>query len=710
MNTVTLPLVEGEASPDRENEGVTDTLTLLLLERVKEEEGVLPLFRDAVGFNPVALNTAVGDTSVLREGDPDTDPDRLSTEVRVSEGRGLREADGEGTSLAELVLLGVIRVVPVGGKGEELALGDSLREMEGKVVREAEALTDLSPVKDRKVLGEATSVAVFLTLPVVRMEGVVVRVPVVVVLEEGVREGTGEAEGLVEEEAGGVPDADSLGLARSEGEELGLAAQVTVQADVFVVDGEPDTLTEGEVRAEALGQEVELLDTREVPVPPITPVADSRGVAVINPVPVEHRVEVEDGEVDPVAVREFPGDRDTDTLTDSLEDAVPSPPEDVTDRDREAVTLGEGVVEGEILAEGESLGLLVGEGEGKGELEVLGERGGDTDTELHGETVVEGWVRVRDTKGEALSMRLTDAEGEMRGEEEADTEALEERHVVTEPMEEEDWEGEGVEEGEFNGTVGEARGLEVGEGVPRDERESDTEEVEDWERRLDFVTLTEPMGVREGGGVLLALGEDLGLGVELTEEVEVGVKAGEAEALEERVITPVPVSPYREVVGRDVEERLASEEEDRLGEVLELPVGLLLLEGFAGLGEDVELGESRGVEEGVEEVDLDREALMVGLEVPTGDLERLGEVEGVRLARADLDTRGDTVDTGDPEAHWVLEGVRLEEEDTEGEGWGDRDADWEGDTVGVTRNVGDAEEEGVMEGEGLEDIEAEADA
>ena len=65
MNIVTLPLVEGEANPDWENVGVTDTLTLLLLERVKEEEGVLPRFKDAVGYSPVALNTAVGETSVL---------------------------------------------------------------------------------------------------------------------------------------------------------------------------------------------------------------------------------------------------------------------------------------------------------------------------------------------------------------------------------------------------------------------------------------------------------------------------------------------------------------------------------------------------------------------------------------------------------------------------------------------------------------------
>ena len=90
---VTLPLTEGETSPDEVKVGVTDTLTLLLLERVKEEEGEFPLFKDAVGFNPVALSTAVGDTSVLSEGDTDTDPDRLSKEERVSEGRGLREGD-----------------------------------------------------------------------------------------------------------------------------------------------------------------------------------------------------------------------------------------------------------------------------------------------------------------------------------------------------------------------------------------------------------------------------------------------------------------------------------------------------------------------------------------------------------------------------------------------------------------------------------------
>jgi len=69
------------------------------------------------------------------------------------------------------------------------------------------------------------------------------------------------------------------------------------------------------------------------------------------------------------------------------------------------------------------------------------------------------------------------------------------------------------------------------------------EEVDDWERRLDLVTLTDLIGVGEGKGVLLPLGEGFELGVELTEEVELEVKAGEEETLLERVTTPVFVSP-----------------------------------------------------------------------------------------------------------------------------------------------------------------------
>jgi len=57
-----------------------------------------------------------------------------------------------------------------------------------------------------------------------------------------------------------------------------------------------------------------------------------------------------------------------------------------------------------------------------------------------------------------------------------------------------------------------------------------------------------------------------------------------------------------------------------------------------------------------------------------------------------------------------LDGVWLEEDESEVDGKGERDVDWELDTVGVKRVVGDTEGEEVIEGEGLVDREAETDA
>ena len=104
-------------------------------------------------------------------------------------------------------------------------------------------------------------------------------------------------------------------------------------------------------------------------------------------------------------------------------------------------------------------------------------------------------------------------------------------------------------------------------------------------------------------------------------------------------------------MGKAVEEWLAKELGDTLGEEVTLPVATLLPDGFTGLREGVELGESREVKDGVAVVDCDWEALLVEVEVLTGDLERLGDLEEVPLARADLDARGETETTVEPVGH-----------------------------------------------------------
>jgi len=60
-----------------------------------------------------------------------------------------------------------------------------------------------------------------------------------------------------------------------------------------------------------------------------------------------------------------------------------------------------------------------------------------------------------------------------------------------------------------------------------------------------------------------------------------------------------------EVVGKAVEEWLVKELEDTLGEEVTLPVAILLPDGFTGLKEGVELGESKEVKDGVVVADRD---------------------------------------------------------------------------------------------------------
>ena len=135
----------------------------------------------------------------------------------------------------------------------------------------------------------------------------------------------------MEEESREVCEAITLGVAPNERDVRGLAETERVHIDDFVVDGEPDTLGEVETRADALGQEVELLDAKVDPVPPITPVTDTKGEIVTSPLTEGHMEEVEDGVKRVVVVREFKGDRDTDTLTDTLADELLSPPVAVKD-------------------------------------------------------------------------------------------------------------------------------------------------------------------------------------------------------------------------------------------------------------------------------------------------------------------------------------------------------------------------------------------